>query len=244
MVVHAEQRIAHAKHDPLARRRRPVERPVGPHLRRQIHDVGSCARASPAAISGVGRSQRPASGTNAAFSSNRLHARAGVQHQLRDLVLLEAAAEGKNRRCQGVLTEPVAPSGTSTLKNRARTGANETVFCSAVLRGMLTTLRKLWPSSLASTIGPGRRRTEGETEPGERQRHAANRLRLCELAIWIHALLADGVPWAASWISRGRRPRAARASTVPPLEVTVGFSAGRSARRSPAPDRRRRQLSS
>ena len=44
-------------------------------------------RVSPARRPASADPRDPASGANAAFSSNRVHARAGVQHELRDLVL-------------------------------------------------------------------------------------------------------------------------------------------------------------
>src|SRR4029453_19642142 len=109
-----------------------------------------------------------------------------------------------------------------TLKNRARTGANETVFCLAVLRGMLTILRKLWPSSLASRSGPGGGGPKGKTKPDS----ASDTPRIscgCAKAIWIHAFSPTGA--LASALDLTKSPsHSSDASIVPPLEVMVGFS--------------------
>ena len=53
----------------------------------------------------------------------------------------------------------------ATLKNRASTGGNETVFCSAVLRGMFAMFRNVRPSSLASRSGPGGGGPNGHFSP-------------------------------------------------------------------------------
>ena len=53
----------------------------------------------------------------------------------------------------------------ATLKNRASTGGNEIVFCSAVLRGMFVIFRNVRPSSLASRSGPGGGGPNGHFNP-------------------------------------------------------------------------------
>src|SRR5215831_3044724 len=53
----------------------------------------------------------------------------------------------------------------ATRKNLASTGANETVFCAAVLWGMFATFRNVRPSSLASRSGPAGGGPNGHLNP-------------------------------------------------------------------------------
>ena len=86
VVRDAQQRIAHAEHDPLAGRRRPVERAVGLHLRCEVENVALPQR--------VGRRdlrrrqiREPGERRERRLLFESRHARAGVQHELRDLIL-------------------------------------------------------------------------------------------------------------------------------------------------------------
>ena len=178
------------------------------------------ASASPAAISGVGRSERPASGTNAAFSSKRC-TRAPVCSSNSAI----SCSLGGGGRGMSISPSPDGPGGNVrnvTLKNRARTGGNDTVFCLAWLLGMLTTLRKLRPSSLASRSGPGGGGPKGKTNPAS----ASDTPRIscgCAKAIWIHAFSPTGA--LGNELDLTKSPsHNSDASTVPPLEVMVGFS--------------------
>ncbi len=156
----------------------------------QIHDAGLCAahhpRRSPAS---AGRRGRRAARTRPSPRTDCTRAPVCSTNSAISCSL------GGGGRGMSISPSPDGPGGNVrnvTLKNRARTGGNATVFCLAWLLGMLTTLRKLRPSSLASRSGPRRWRPEGEDEPGQCQRDAANRPAAVRRRIWIHAFSPTG----------------------------------------------------
>ena len=108
----------------------------------------------------------------------------------------------------------------ATLKKRAETGANDTVFCTAVLRGTLTTFLKLWPSSLASRSGPAGGGPKGHLNPAI----ARDTPRIAtgfEKANWIHAFWPTGAIGRAANLTKS--PSASNeGSRLPLLDVTSG----------------------
>ena len=193
--------------------------------------------ASAGATAGVPMSERPGQRHEGRLLLEPGHARAGVQHELGDLVL------GRGRRKREVdlhRRRAAAASRTPPGRSGPRPAANETVFCAAVLRGMLATFRNVLAVVARLEIRPGRRRAERPLEPRDRERRAADRHRLRETRTG-STPSGPPAPWEGettlTQVAVGQQRRidgsAARRDHR---------AAGRSAaRRRPARDRRRRR---
>ena len=94
------------------------------------------------------------------------------------------------------------------------------MFCTAVLRGTLTTFLKLWPSSLASRSGPGGGGPNGHLNPAIARDTPRIATGLGK-ANWIHAFWPTGAIGKAANLTKS--PSASSdGSMVPLLDVTTG----------------------